>query len=114
MFGNILKEIISSLREKYQQRRLKILKSLAISNIAIFNIGDSGGVEILRAKIIKYLIVNKSRRKVTKFFASALNDGLFESPILKEKVQSEAGQLLGNCLIFGQNVTLKAKQPSCL
>ena len=32
--------------------------------------------------------------------------------VLKEKVQS--GQSLRNCLIFGQNIRLKAKQPSCL
>ena len=35
-------------------------------------------------------------------------------PVLKEKVLSEAGQLLRSCLIFGQNLRLKAKQPSCL
>ena len=32
-----------------------------------------------------------------------------KSPVLKEK---EAGQLLKSCLIFGQNLRLKAKQPS--
>ena len=64
MFGNILKEIISSLREKYQQRRLKILKSLAISNIAIFDIGDSEGVEIFRAKILKVPYREKSTQSL--------------------------------------------------
>ena len=29
-------------------------------------------------------------------------------------VQSEAGQLLRSCLIFGQKIRLKAKRPSCL
>ena len=33
--------------------------------------------------------------------------------VLEEKVQSEAGQLLRNCLIFAQNLRVKAKQPSC-
>ena len=33
---------------------------------------------------------------------------------MKEKVQSEAGQLLSSFLIFGQNPRLKAKQSSCL
>ena len=33
-----------------------------------------------------------------------------KSPVLKEKVQSEAGQLLKSCLNFGQNLRLKAKQ----
>ena len=37
-----------------------------------------------------------------------------KSPSLKEKVLSEAWQLLTSCLIFGQNLRLKAKQPSCL
>ena len=37
-----------------------------------------------------------------------------KSPVLKEKVQSEAGQMLRNCLFFGQNLRLKAKQPNCL
>ena len=32
----------------------------------------------------------------------------------EEKVKSETGQLLSSCLIFGQNLGLKAKQPSCL
>ena len=30
------------------------------------------------------------------------------------KDRSEAGQLLRSCLIFGRNLRLKAKQPSCL
>ena len=29
-------------------------------------------------------------------------------------LESEAGQLQRNCLVFGQNLRLKAKQPSCL
>ena len=37
-----------------------------------------------------------------------------KSPVLKEKEQSEAGHLLRCFLIFGQNLRLKAKQPSCL
>ena len=31
-----------------------------------------------------------------------------------KKIQYEAAQLLMSCLIFGQNLRLKAKQPSCL
>ena len=34
--------------------------------------------------------------------------------VLKGKDQPDAGQLLRSCLIFGQNLRLKAKQPSCL
>ena len=34
--------------------------------------------------------------------------------VFKEKVQFEVGQLLRRCLNFGQNLRLKAKQPSCL
>ena len=57
----------------------------------------------------------KSCLTVAKFYSLFLRD--YEkkrSPVLKEKVQSEAGQFLRSCLIFGQNARLKAKQPSCL